>query len=126
MKSKRLWAILMASAMMASTVMTGCGGNTGGSSDTTASGSDTTSGSTAQGDTSEGGSTAEGYSTEIDMDEEPYTVAIQVVTLPGTDYSASEAAREEAINAITVPAINCKIDIQEVWISELAIQQAWV
>lgn len=120
MKSKRLWAILMASAMMASTVMTGCGGNTGGSSDTTASGSDTTSGSGAEGDASEGGSTAEGYSTEIDMDEEPYTVAIQVVTLPGTDYSASEAAREEAINAITVPAINCKIDIQEVWISEVA------
>lgn len=55
----------------------------------------------------------------INMEEEPYTVAIQVVTLPGTQFEGEEA-REEAINAITVPAINCKVDIQEVWISEVA------
>ena len=55
----------------------------------------------------------------IDMDEEPYTVAIQVVTLPGTQFEGEEE-REEAINAITVPAINCKVDIQEIWISEIA------
>lgn len=55
----------------------------------------------------------------IDMTEEPYTVAIQVVTLPGTQFEG-EADREAAINAITVPAINCKVDIQEIWISEIA------
>ncbi len=60
----------------------------------------------------------EGITSEIDMTEEPYTVAIQVVTLPGTQFEG-EAEREEAINAITVPAINAKVDIQEVWISEV-------
>ncbi len=50
--------------------------------------------------------------------EEPYTVAIQVVTLPGTEFAGQED-REAAINAIIEPAINCNIDIQEVWISEL-------
>ena len=123
MKSKRLWAILMAAAVMASAAMAGCGdGGAGSSTDTAASGSNPVSGSAAGEEASDNGAggTEEGYSTEIDMEEEPYTVAIQVVTLPGTDYSASEAAREEAINAITVPAINCKIDIQEVWISEVA------
>ncbi len=62
----------------------------------------------------------EEYSTEIDMDEEPYTVAIQVVELPGVDYTDTLEAREEAINAITVPAINCQVEIQDTWISELA------
>ena len=52
-------------------------------------------------------------------DEEPYTVAIQVVTLPGT-VNEGEEDREAAINEITLPAINCKVDIQEVWISELS------
>ncbi len=65
-------------------------------------------------------SDTEEYSTEIDMEEEPYTVAIQVVTMPGTDASDTLEAREEAINEITVPAINCKVDIQEIWISEIA------
>ncbi len=50
--------------------------------------------------------------------EELYTVAIQVVTLPGVQSEGIED-REAAINAIIEPAINCNIDIQEVWISEL-------
>lgn len=54
----------------------------------------------------------------IDMEEEPYTVAIQVVTLPGAQFEGKEP-REEAINAITVPAINAKVQIQEVWINEI-------
>lgn len=124
MKTKRLWAILMAAAVTVSTALAGCGGGSdtgsGSGTDTTAGSGTGTSQSAAQGDTSEGGSAAEGYSAEIDMNEEPYTVAIQVVTLPGTDYSDGEAAREEAINAITEPAINCRVDIQEVWISEIA------
>lgn len=64
------------------------------------------------------GSTVEGYPTEIDMTEDPYTVAIQVVTLPGAEFQG-KAEREAAINAITVPAINCKVEIQEVWINEV-------
>lgn len=55
----------------------------------------------------------------INFDEEPYTVAIQVVTLPGVA-NEGEEEREAAINDIILPAINCKIDIQEVWISEVS------
>ena len=113
MKSKRLLALLLVSAMTASAMLAGCGGGNGG---TAGSGSGDASGSS---EAAEGGETSDGYSTEIDMDEEPYTVAIQVVTLPGTDY-AGEEDREAAINAIIEPAINCNIDIQEVWISEIA------
>ena len=98
--------------MTASTVLAGCGGGSG-------SGSTDTSGSSGSSAASESGETSDGYSTDIDMDEEPYTVAIQVVTLPGTEY-AGEEDREAAINAITEPAINCKVDIQEIWISEIA------
>lgn len=112
MKSKRLLALLLASAMTASAMLAGCGGGNGGSSGS----SGDTSGSS---EVADGGEASDGYSTEIDMDEEPYTVAIQVVTLPGTDY-AGEEDREAAINAIIEPAINCNIDIQEVWISEIA------
>ena len=59
------------------------------------------------------------YPAEIDMEGSPYTVAIQVVTLPGT-HNKNEKEREAAINAITVPAINCKVDIQDIWISDIA------
>lgn len=117
MKSKRLWALLWASAMTVSVVFAGCGSGNNGES----SGSGDTSGAAAAssaGD-SETAEAGEGYSSEIDMEEEPYTVAIQVVTLPGTDFDGEED-REAAINAITEPAINCKVDIQEVWISEIA------
>lgn len=95
---KKAVSVLLAVAMVAS-MLAGCGGKD----------------KEAETD----GKTGEEYSTDIDMEEEPYTVAIQVVTLPGTESVAVEA-REEAINAITVPAINCKVDIQEVWISEVA------
>lgn len=115
MKTKRLLALLLTSAMTASMILAGCGG---GSSETSSGSGSTGSDSTGAESSAEG--TTEGVSTQIDMEEEPYTVAIQVVTLPGSDFSAGEAAREEAINAITVPAINCKVDIQEVWISEVA------
>ncbi len=93
-------------AVLAGSLLAGCGSGSDSSSDTT-------TGSAAE-------ETEDGYSTEIDMDEDPYTVAIQVVTLPGTDNSDSLEAREAAINEITVPAINCEVEIQEVWISEVA------
>ncbi len=103
MKKKVLSMLLVAA--MAGTMLAGCGGSSSGTST-----ADSGSASEESGDE---------YSTEIDMDEEPYTVAIQIVTMPGSDCSDSLEAREEAINAIIEPAINCNIEIQEVWISEL-------
>ena len=58
------------------------------------------------------------YPEEIDMSGEPYTVAIQVVTLPGIRNKNKELL-EAAINEITVPAINCKVELQEIWISDI-------
>lgn len=112
MKTKRILSILLAASMTAA-MLAGCGGSSDSGSQ---AGGDTKAASTQE---SDGGEAVEGYSTEIDMEEEPYTVAIQVVTLPGTEF-AGEEDREVAINAITEPAINCKVDIQEVWISEIA------
>lgn len=104
MKTKRILSLLLAGAMVLSSAA--CGG----SSD---SGQSSADGEAAEGEA------LEGYATEIDMEEEPYTVAIQVVTLPGSQFEGEED-REAAINAITEPAINCKVDIQEIWISEIA------
>lgn len=115
---KKVVSVLLMLVMILS-LLAGCG-SSGGQKD----GDSTTSGEEEQGtenDTTsseEGQENTEGNVTAIDMDEEPYTVAIQVVTLPGTQFEGEED-REEAINAITVPAINCKVDIQEVWISEV-------
>ncbi|MFV0465272.1 MAG: extracellular solute-binding protein [Lachnospiraceae bacterium] len=91
--------------------LAGCG-SSGGDADTSSAGSSEATGT-------ETTDSSGGISTEIDMSEEPYTVAIQVVTLPGTQFEG-EAEREAAINAITESAINCTVDIQEVWISEIA------
>ena len=45
-------------------------------------------------------------------------MAIQVVILPGQTVEDEEEI-ESAINEITLPAINCTVDIQYVWISEI-------
>ncbi len=49
--------------------------------------------------------------------EEPYTVAIQLVNI-STELTDVEMV-EEAINKITVPAINAKVDIQNIFIGDL-------
>lgn len=102
---KKVISIMLAGVMAASLgVMAGCGSNNDGSS---------------SGDTTSAAEEAEdGYSTEIDMDEDPYTVAIQVVVLPGVEVE-NEADIEAALNEITLPAINCEVDLQYEWISEL-------
>lgn len=117
MKKRKLLSLLLVGAMTAS-ILAGCGGNNGGNNggNAPADGGNTTADTQSAADE---GSSAEGISSEIDMTEDPYTVAIQVVTLPGTDYSANEEAMESAINAITLPEINCNVDIQFVWISEV-------
>lgn len=104
MKKKAI-SLMLVGAMVVS--LAACGGSKSGDN----SSSNSTGSSTEE--------SADGYSTEIDMEEDPYTVAIQVVTLPGVEV-ADEAAIEEAINAITLDAINVNVDIQYVWISEIA------
>lgn len=94
---KKLLCVLLAGTLGVS-LLAGCGSGSG----------------------STGASGGEAVATEIDMDEDTYTVAMQLVVLPGTDYSALEPKMEAAINEITEPAINCDIDIQFVWISEIA------
>ncbi len=107
---KRRFVSSLLAAAMAATLLAGCGGD-GGSKD----GGDAPANGGGDAQTEQGGGD---ISTDIDMEEEPYTVAIQVVTLPGTQIEG-EAELEEAINAITVPEINCKIDLQFVWIDEI-------
>lgn len=119
MKLKKVFVGGMALSMVLSVMACG-GGNSGQSVSGTDTGvqsadsSQDTDGGAASGETPESYQRA-----EIDMEEEPYTVAIQIVTLPGTDFAGKED-REAAINEITLPAINCKVDIQEIWISEIA------
>ncbi len=112
MKNKLLSVLLACSLTV--TMIAGCGSTGTESKDSNETSTDSTSAEGADEDV------AEVAPAEIDMDEEPYEVAIQLVTLPGTDYSAYEAEMEEKINEITVPAINAKLDIQFVWINEIA------
>jgi len=62
--------------------------------------------------------TCTGRQQDAGESSEPYTVAIQVVVLPGTNFEG-KADREAAINAITVPAINVRVEIQETWINQV-------
>lgn len=90
---KKVISIFLASAMVAG-MLTGC------SSKTTKVGTEQSS------STGEGG--------------EPYTVAIQVVNITSDQTDVEKV--EKAINEITVPAINCKVDIQNTLIGDLATQ----
>ena len=117
MKMKKAMAVLLAAGMLVSSAA--CGGG-----DSPAGGNEGNGGGSSQANQEAGGDASGGdegadSAGGIDMNEEPYTVAIQVVTLPGTTLE-QEAEVEEAVNAITLPAINCKVDIQNVWISEVA------
>lgn len=105
MKKKLLCALLVGA--MTTSLFVGCGSSSDGKD----------AGDSAASASADG---SDGFSTEIDMTEDPYEVAIQVVTLPGSDFSAYEEQMEEAIDEITVPAINCTVDIQFVWISEVS------
>ncbi|MCI2049309.1 MAG: ABC transporter substrate-binding protein [Lachnospiraceae bacterium] len=128
--NRKAVSIVMASVLAAS-ALAGCGstgtGSTAAQSDSSAaaqSGSaaaaTSAAASGAASEAASGDAAASGTSTAIDMNEDPYQVAIQVVTLPGVDYSTQEEEMEKAIDAITLPAINCTVDIQFVWISEVA------
>lgn len=103
MKTKRIMALLAAMLMGISVI--GCGSKT----------VDSTSADTNKQSSSDSQSEEVGA---INFDEDPYEVAIQVVILPGQTVEDEEEI-ESAINEITLPAINCTVDIQYVWISEI-------
>lgn len=63
-------------------------------------------------------SVAQAAETSGNIEEEPYEVAVQMVVFPGTEI-ANELEIEEAINEITLPAINCTVDLQFIWINDL-------
>ena len=107
MKIKRLAGLVLAGVLAAS-VLAGCGGSGSSSGKTDNSGS----GNAAAPETNV-------EAAAIDMNEEPYTVGIQINILPGVTIE-NEADIEAAVNAITLPAINCNVDLQYVWISEIA------
>ncbi len=115
MKLKKIMGILLTATMVAS--LTACGGGNESVSSTENENQAETEEST-EATESEDTASEEGEAS-IDMEGDPYTVAIQVVTLPGTELTNEEAI-ESAINEITVPAINCQVDIQNDWISEVA------
>ena len=91
---KKLFALLLTLAMVFSLAACSGGGNSGG-------------GNSGGGD----------YGSEINFDEDPYEVSIQFVGL--FEANTDIAAVEEALNAITVPKINCKVDIVPLFIGDM-------
>lgn len=103
MKKKKVVAIFTAAALAAGT-MAGCSGGNASSDESKAA------------DPSQAAQ-AEGKDTPADSGES-YHVVIENVTL-GAEYKDTEAV-EEAINAITVPAINCTVEILNIAIPDHA------
>lgn len=103
---KRKVISLLLTAGLIGTMLTGCGGGQGTTGDT--------GGSEAAGTES---GTASGTESSAAEDGDPYTVAVQIVNI--TTDQTDIAMVEEAINEITVPAINCKVDIQNIFIGDL-------
>lgn len=112
---KKILSLVLILAMSL-TLLTGCGGNGSGSAQTKASDKATTKAETqasASEGQSEDGSTAAGA---IDFDEDPYEVVIENLTL-GTDMP-DLAKVEDAINEISVPAVNCTVKLMNVHIAD--------
>ena len=128
---KRFLAIALVLAMSL-TLLAGCGSGNSGSKDTKAPANTEAKGETqaADGtqapDATEGGETAtpsaDGKKDYIDYDEDPYEVVIECLTLGSNTESIPEM--EEALNAITVPAINVKVKLQAIHIADHATKTA--
>lgn len=120
--NKRMLSLLLA-GMMTVAVTAGCGGGDAGDTDASDDQNTADQSSADLSGTEDDGSgseiTGDQSDSVIDMNEDPYEVAIQIVTLPGTSVD-NEAELEAAVNEITLPAINCTVDLQFVWISEVA------
>lgn len=107
-KVKRLLAGVLTGAMCLS-LMAGCGGSDKDSKPSDGQGS----GQNQDGQQEGGEAAGDG---EINFDEEPYEIVMESLTL-GEDM-ADLAMVEEAINEITVPAINCKLKLLNVHIGD--------
>lgn len=101
MKKRNVMALFTAAALAAGT-MTACGSGNGTADDSAA-------GSTANSEAAQENGTDS---------SEAYNVVIENVTL-GAEYKDTDAI-EEAINAITVPAINCTVEILNIGIADHA------
>lgn len=109
MKKKKLLSLLLAVSMSAS-MLAGCGNGSGDNNGNSAN---------EPGSQTPAEDSGTGEAGAIDMEEDPYEVAIQMVVLPGVEIP-NEAELESAINEVTLPAINCTVDLQFEWISEVA------
>lgn len=98
---KKVWAILLG-LMLTTTALAGCG-----SDNQPASGTET-------GNSETGSSAAEGST------EEPYEIVVELI---GSGIAQPDTAIvEEAINELTVPAINCTVKFREISIADHATQ----
>lgn len=126
---KRILSITLILAMSL-TLLAGCGSG-GSTKDTKAAGStqNQAAGETKSPDTAKstegtdgGDASVEGKKDYINYDEEPYEVVIECLNLgSNTD---SVPAIEEAVNAITVPAINVTVKLQVIHIADHATKTA--
>lgn len=104
---RRTLSVLLAAGMVAS-MLAGCGGAPDQGGTPSGDGSNVSNSSESSGNNEGSGSDASG---------ETYEVAIQLVNIAPElpDLEAVEAA----VNEITVPAINCTVDIQNIFIGDL-------
>ena len=102
---KKFMSVLLALTMSVG-ILAGCGGDTANtSSDTGGSG---------------GSDSASADNQAAASDEEPYEIVVEMI---GSGVSQPDVAMvEEAINAITLPAINCTVKFREITIADHATQ----
>lgn len=98
-------------------LMTGCGSEKEAANSVTANNETTGKESTSEATETGSGSQTESTESVIDFTEDPYVVDIQFTGL--FEENNDLAAVEEAINAITLPQINCKVHIVPGFIGEL-------
>ena len=111
---KKAIALLLALMMVLSLAACGDNNPAGGGGN---SGGGNAGGGNSGGSNNPGGGGGDSAGGLINFDEDPYEVSIQFVGL--FEANNDIAAVEEALNAITVPKINCKVDIVPVFIGDL-------
>ena len=118
---KKILAMILVLVMSLS-VLAGCGsGNDSGSKTQTSAPADD-AGKDTQAAAADNTTSDDGSKSYIDFDEEPYEVVIECLNL-GSNMD-SVPAIEEAVNAITVPAINTKIKLMVIHIADHATKTA--
>ena len=108
---KKLFALALA-LLMTLSLLAGCG------SSGSAAGSSAASGTNAPASTGTGTTAStDGDASPINFNEEPYEVSIQFIGLFEENKNLENVAA--ALNAITVPKINCKVDIVPLFIGNM-------